>query len=73
MKSLNNFRNHILDRIVTLQSLQPQWDLDQAVIDSQAIGYRTIIWEIDNYIEELADEQDDKLYYLNDPFDENLQ
>lgn len=66
MNNLQDFRNHILDKMVTLQSLSSQSDIDQAVINSQASGYRNLIWEIDNYIEWLADEQNDKLYYLND-------
>jgi len=63
---LQDFRNHILDKMVTLQSLQAPTDIDQKVLDSQASGYRNIIWEIDNYIEGLADDENDKLYYLND-------
>ncbi len=63
---LHDFRNHILDKIVTLQSIKPQWDDDQAVVDAQAVAYRNIIGEIDSYIEGLQDDENDKFSYLMD-------
>ena len=60
------FRDSIKFKVKTLGELQPWSDLDGQVVDSQCCSYRNILWEIDSFIEWLADDERDKFSYINE-------
>ena len=61
---LMKFRDSIESKIKQLDKLQPESKVDKLVVDSQYFSYRAIIWEINSFIEELADE-DSRFNYIS--------
>jgi len=68
---LENFKLSIVEKIKLLENMRPENQDDTQVINSQISWYKAILWEIDMFIEWLADDDKDKLNYLYES-DENI-
>jgi len=58
---LIKFQDSIKDKVKQLEKLMPWSPNEIKVIDSQYYAYRAILWEIDMFMEDGAEDERDKL------------
>lgn len=63
---LMEFRQSIILKVKQLNEMQPTDENDRLVVDSQFFAYTAMLWEIDIFMEGLADDEGDKFNYIND-------